>query len=352
MSSARSMTPETAPLETASRRKLPDAVHPHGAEKQQIITADGATLHTERHRPTEETPRGDVLIRTPYGLAHQRGMAASLTARGFRCWLQDVRGTSASSGVFDPYRTEADDGLVTVRHILAQQNRSGPLMLMGSSYGATCALEAARTADHTASTISARRDGQAHMAKGIPAIAGVIAIVPTIGRGETAHAMDGTPRVRDRFGWWHQYAFTRHRRAPLSNAQLDTLTREAAEHGPRETARRRNDLLGWPPEQMEAWDEMWRQEPISLEDHFGESTAPLLVISGERDFFADRAEPLRAAWGCRTTHQDSTLITGPWGHSLKGRDPNLRSRIDRWIDTRLRPRPNGPHEDETHERTR
>lgn len=347
-------------------RPLPGAAHALAPEEQRIITADGARLHTVLHRPVGGESRGDVLIRTPYDQVHQRGTAASLTARGFRCWLQDVRGTHGSTGVFDPYRTEADDGVASVRHILARQDRPAPLLLMGSSYGATCALEtAARVAGDSptspgcpaspAISGSSRRtagnapDDAAEIAR---MITGVIAIVPTIGRAETARALDGTPRVRDRFGWWHQHAFTSRMRRPLSPAQLDALTREAEEHGPVETARRHRDRLGWPPEQLDAWDQMWRQVPASLDDRFGDCEAPLLVVSGEQDFFADRAEPLRAAWGCRTAHQDSTLITGPWGHSLRGRDPDLGARIDRWIDGRLGPWPGGPHPPQTHEGTR
>lgn len=293
-------------------------------ESQPITVSGGAVLHTELHHPAPgSSARGSVLVRTPYGLASQRGLAASLSARGFLCWLQDVRGKHGSSGTFDPYRTEAGDGLTTVRHIRGSAAHRGPLLLMGSSYGATCALEAARYCPGAEVDV-------------------VVALVPTIGRRETARALDGSLRVRDRFGWWHQHAFTPRTRPPLDDEQLDELTRDADEHGPTQAAHRHHERLGWPQAQLEAWRAMWQERDVALEERFGACRAPLLVISGQQDFFADRAEPLRAAWGSRTAQQDSTLLTGPWGHTLQGRDPDLGARIDRWIDSRINARLDSP----------
>lgn len=290
-------------------------------ERLTLTTHDGERLLTELHRPAPGEPiRGSVLIRTPYGLQHQRRIAASLTDRGHLCWLQDTRGKFGSSGVFDPYREEAEDGLWSIRQIRSSPRHQGPLLLLGSSYGATCALEAARLAD--------AEEPAEHL------VEGVVAIVPTIGLAETAVGRDGTLRIRDRFGWWHQHAFTATMRRPLPDELLERICATSASRGPGDAAAAWAETLGWSAPQLTAWEAMWAMHPEPLEERFGHCMSPLLVISGTSDFFADRAEDLRHSWGSRTSTQDSSLISGPWGHTLQGRSPDLGRRIAQWMTDR------------------
>lgn len=85
------------------------------------------------------TPRGGegelptVLIRGPYG--RRGGFFGPLFAeRGYQVLLQDVRGTGGSSGTFDPFRQEREDGIDTLEWIEKQPWYSGDLVTFGSSY--------------------------------------------------------------------------------------------------------------------------------------------------------------------------------------------------------------------------
>jgi putative CocE/NonD family hydrolase len=116
-----------------------------------VITRDGEKLATDVYLPQEPGRYPVLLERTPYG---RRGtnhadysrrstqpMSKPEVARffanaGYVYVLQDCRGRFDSSGVFEKYVNEADDGIDTLQWILLQPWCDGRVGTAGFSYGA------------------------------------------------------------------------------------------------------------------------------------------------------------------------------------------------------------------------
>jgi len=96
---------------------------------------DGVELLTDVYAPVAKS-LGTLLIRTPYG---RTGLIALLTARyyathGYHVVNQSCRGTFGSDGVFQPFRSEIDDGADTVAWLRRQAWFGGRFALCGASY--------------------------------------------------------------------------------------------------------------------------------------------------------------------------------------------------------------------------
>jgi predicted acyl esterase len=97
---------------------------------------DGVTLLGDHYAPTTTSPRGTVLIRSPYG----RGFPSSslngrmFAARGYHVVIQSVRGTFGSGGTFEPMSQETHDGQDTVAWLRTQPWFDGRLATLGGSY--------------------------------------------------------------------------------------------------------------------------------------------------------------------------------------------------------------------------
>lgn len=238
--------------------------------------------------------QGLVVVRTPYGSHRHRDLAASLARRGWDCLVQDVRGRHRSEGAWRPYEAEAADGLATLAWA-AGAGLSEPVVLYGASYAAHTALE----------TAAAATPG---------AVQAVVALVPALGRYETARDVDGVPQHRDRIGWWARYGFSSVDLDPLPPAVLTAAARVAEERGPDAAAR----WLGWGGDRLDPWRELWAAAPLDLPRRYGGGQAPLLVVTGDHDPFDGWARRLASAWGA-AGGPGAALVSGPWGHDLAPR---------------------------------
>jgi putative CocE/NonD family hydrolase len=108
-----------------------------------MTTRDGVTLRADVWRPLEGTAP-TLLMRVPYG-RRQTGMYGAPTGgpsvmafvnAGYAVVLQDVRGTFASDGVFEPKVNETADGLDTIAWIAEQNWSDGTVGTFGVSYQA------------------------------------------------------------------------------------------------------------------------------------------------------------------------------------------------------------------------
>ncbi|MFI5062705.1 MAG: CocE/NonD family hydrolase [Streptosporangiales bacterium] len=99
---------------------------------------DGAVLLADRWAPRAETGEAlpTALLRTPYGRRGllATGLARPLAERGFQVLVQSTRGTFGSGGVFDPMRSEREDGLATLEWLVKQPWAGGSIVLVGPSY--------------------------------------------------------------------------------------------------------------------------------------------------------------------------------------------------------------------------
>src|SRR3954452_3699217 len=94
---------------------------------------DGVVLLADHYAPLTGTPRGTVLVRTPYG----RGLLMSLlngrvlAAHGYHVLVQSVRGTFGSGGTFRPMGQEPEDGPDTFAWLREQPWFDGRLATLG-----------------------------------------------------------------------------------------------------------------------------------------------------------------------------------------------------------------------------
>lgn len=118
---------------------------------EHVTTRDGERLATDVYLPSGDGPFPVLLERTPYG---RRGtnhadyskasgsplskpeVARFFTAAGFGYVIQDCRGRFDSSGVFEKYIHEADDGIDTLTWLRRQPWCDGHVGTVGFSYGA------------------------------------------------------------------------------------------------------------------------------------------------------------------------------------------------------------------------
>ncbi|WP_024877941.1 CocE/NonD family hydrolase [Saccharomonospora piscinae] len=250
-------------------------------------------------------PEGVVVIRTPYDADAHASTARSWNARGYHCLVQDVRGRYRSQGAWEPFRhEESDGGPVLLR--LGADHPGLPVLLFGASYAAHTALEAARAAARTRPAV----------------VAGIIVLVPALGLAETAWDSTGAPRLRQRIGWWHEHGRARRSRPALPAAELDRRTAQAAKAGVLDAA----TSWGWSAETVASWRRLWAADRVDLAARYGLLDLPLLVISGDDDFFDADARRLARAWPGA-----SHFATGPWGHTLAAgvTDPAVRAGIRR-----------------------
>jgi putative CocE/NonD family hydrolase len=116
-----------------------------------MTTRDGTVLRANVYRPSGEGPWPVLLTRLPYGkdnppvVSFHVNMLDPMTAarRGYIVVVQDVRGTFASDGQFQPFRNEYTDGADTVAWAKALPGSSGAVGVYGCSYFGHTSLAAA-----------------------------------------------------------------------------------------------------------------------------------------------------------------------------------------------------------------
>jgi uncharacterized protein len=242
---------------------------------------DGTLLRADIWRPPGGPPVPAVLVRTPYGKeqAQPSGVldAATAVAAGFAVVIQDVRGTGASSGSFEPFVNEADDGVDTIAWVAAQPWCDGRVVMTGMSYvGIVQWLAATRRP---------------------PAL---VALTPTITTDSTAEGWSFRGGVLESgfLRTWIANSL-----APPELRLLDDLDAVAE----------RGDLTPIAP-----WSAPWFTEPADSGYWAERSPAPgavstdlpALVIAGWYDCFLGGS--LRS-FADRGSARDR-LIVGPWGH--------------------------------------
>ncbi|WP_019927064.1 CocE/NonD family hydrolase [Nocardia sp. BMG111209] len=125
-------------VDDAARRllKLPTGTVDYTITRDlRIPTRDGLELAADLYRPLDD-PIGTVLVRGPYG----RGLTMTLTtarlcaSHGYQVLFVSSRGTFGSGGIFQPARTEADDGQDVLFWMYKQDWYTGSFATVGASY--------------------------------------------------------------------------------------------------------------------------------------------------------------------------------------------------------------------------
>lgn len=247
---------------------------------------------------TGSRPRSVLVTRTPYDAGLLAAEARGWGTHGHALVAQDVRGRYGSAGDFVPYAGEGRDGLALLRWVRATWP-GVPVVLLGTSYGAHCALR----------TCAAAR------VAGDPGPDGVAVAVPALGLAQTARTTGGVLHLESRLGWWGEHAHRRRPR-PVPARQL----RRWADLDP--------DALATHPD-LPSWSRVvTAHRPDADADLARDAAAqrcPLLVVGGTLDWFAGDAVTLHRAWG-----GPADLVLGPWDHGLAGAHRARRTLA--WLD--------------------
>lgn len=87
------------------------------------------------YQPQRFKPLGTILMLSPYGRGFPIAIGARLlAARGYQVLYVSCRGTFGSGGVFDAFRTEAEDGHEVVKWMRQQSWYTGTFAMQGGSY--------------------------------------------------------------------------------------------------------------------------------------------------------------------------------------------------------------------------
>ena len=285
-----------------------------------IPCRDGIELAADLYRPTSGAV-GTVLVRGPYGrsLPIAFPMARVFAARGYHCLFVSSRGTFGSGGVFDPMRTEAEDGQDVVAWMTAQPWFTGTFATLGGSY-----------LGHTQWALL--REPPAELATAIV----------SVGPHDFSEYVWGTGAFRlDFLGWSNQIvhqedgpavrrllSMATGDRRRLTSA-MDTLPLVAAAdtflHGRAPWYR---EWVTRPDRSDPFWAPM--QHGVALE----RVEVPVLLIAGWQDLFLDQT--LEQYRRLHERGVDVALTVGPWSHlSASGAlGTTTRETLD-WLDEHL-----------------
>jgi hypothetical protein len=118
-------------------------------ETLMVAMRDGVELATDVYVPEGGGPWPCILARTPYGKGGNKSLAAEYSARGYAFVSQDCRGKHGSSGRYDPFKTDAEDGHDAVEWAARQPWSNGKIgMIGGSALGITAQLAATQAPPH------------------------------------------------------------------------------------------------------------------------------------------------------------------------------------------------------------
>jgi len=250
-------------------------------------------LRTDVHRPAAVGARPALLLRTPYGTAEPALMkvARALAACGYAVVLQNVRGRYGSSGTFEPFEHETEDGHAALEWLAAQPWCDGRVVLWGISYST-----------YTAAALCAGPPPA-----GIR-LAGVISVV----------AMANPYRH-----FYREGAFVLHWALPWyllisgpRSRKLGALDLRAPALGPLAAIPDRfggpavlwNEWLRWRSED----DEYWRRR--DLVPALVRSRLPMLHVGGWYDFTLGSTLDLYTAM-VESGAPGQRLVVGPWEHN-------------------------------------
>ena len=262
-----------------------------------VAMRDGVDLLTDVYVP-EGTPRGTVLIRTPYGLT---GLIALLTAgyyatHGYLVVNQACRGTSGSGGDLEPFVHEVADGADTVGWLRGQSWFDGRFAVCGASYlGFTAWAVMVEPPPELVTAVIAVSVHDNHLGT----------------HGTGAFALEEVVGLMDAFGHLGEGAGTTIVRGLTAGRRL----RPAFEQLPLERAL--GTVLAGSRMPYREWlmarnadDALWR--PMGLGQALERVEVPVLLQAGWQDRFPDQM--ITQYERLRRRGVDVGLTIGPWTH--------------------------------------
>jgi putative CocE/NonD family hydrolase len=284
-----------------------------------IATPDGIELETEVFVPARRGEYPTMLMRVPYGLRGFATIAECYAERGYNVVLQACRGTSRSSGSFDPLTHERDDGLATLAWIKRQPWFDGRIGLTGPSYlgYAQWAISDALPRTSAMATKVTSAEFRSVVFPG-----GAFHLGLWLGWMQTIEGLRTSPLT---FG------------ERLFRGGIEKQTLKASMRLPLLDADRRvtgHEVAFWRRWMAEAVDNDGFWAPLDHTHRLGARTPPNHFISGWYDFMIDQL--LRDYETLVLAGQQPYLTVGPWFHV----SPDLQRESFRetltWMDAQLK----------------
>ncbi len=264
-------------------------------ERNNIMIDENCFLAGDIFLPQTNVALPTIVLRTPYGRNNIRALfdPLEIVRNGFALLVQDVRGRGESSGIFDPFVNEVDDGNKTIEWIRQQKWSNNQVYALGVSYEGYTAMMC---------NINAKIDGFA-------------SIVSTKRIRERWFFEGG--KVKQAFvqAWAHSFAFTDKNR--LSDKEKENV-RKLADNLPYlyqlplkefPTAKYLPYYNSWiNKDDLLYWDEIEKSSDVDL----GKSSG--YYVSGWYDIFCEGTieDFIEAA---SSSKQPQKLVIGPWNHN-------------------------------------
>lgn len=278
-----------------------------GVERNvEAAMSDGIALRADVYRPADRSEDLPVLLqRTPYDKSLYTELGAMYAEAGYLVAFQDVRGQFSSDGRWEPFVHEARDGVDTVAWAAALPGCNGDVAMMGTSYQATCAWQAAVNRPPALRAMACAVTPVDYFDDWIfPGGAFSLSFNSTwllrnVANSAAASLPDGpeiaaamTKAYEDLARLWYRYV-------PLRD--FPPLMPDRADVAPY--------FFEWINQHSER-DSYWQS--LSLRERLADVDIPVLNVGGWYDVFA--AASVHAHRGL-TASPDSQLLIGPWSHN-------------------------------------
>src|SRR5450432_372576 len=274
-------------------------------------TRDGVTLYADIFRPKAGGRFPVLLQRTPYDKNNTVSFGLQGAARGYVMIVQDVRGRYSSEGEWYPLKHESEDGYDAVEWAAALPYSDGKVGMWGGSYvGATQMLAAIAHPPHLAGicpvvTASNYHENWTYQGG---------AFEQWFNQSWTSGLAEDT---LDRSVLKNNNALVGSWKLPLTSYPLFNFTDPSA--APISTASLAPYYLDWLAHPT--YDEYWKQ--ISIEEHFGDITVPVLSVAAWYDIFQGGSLRnyigIKAHGGNDVARKGQHLFVTIGGHAGSGR---------------------------------
>lgn len=280
--------------------KLPRATSAYTIERDLAVPMrDGVRLLADHYVPSG-TPRGTLLVRSPYGRAGAFALvyARPYAARGYHVVVQSCRATFGSGGTVNAFAGEAEDGADTVDWLRAQRWYTGSFATLGVSYLGLnqWALLTDPPADMKAAVIVSGPHDTHDLLYGSGALA-----LQSVAGWSTAilHQEDRGPVM-----------------GVLAGPLLERKTLPVLNGLPLRDAA--HSVYGTKAPWLDAWlEHPDGDDPFWAASSYGEAldraAVPVLLYSGWHDLILEQTLEQYAALAARGV--DVALVVGPWNHA-------------------------------------
>jgi predicted acyl esterase len=281
---------------------------PSGQLHVRITTRDGVHLDTNIFRPRAPSRVGTVLFRTPYGKGDGLPPGYSqFIDHGFAVVTQDVRGRSASEGVFDSLNHEGQDGYDTIEWIARQPWSNGRVGMAGGSYRGIVQWKAA-VLDNP------------HLKAICPVVAGWNDYT------DRFYSRGGALKLEHRLVWLSENLAAPGFRPPplasfISHLPLRTIDRVSTGR----TIGFYQSVLNHP-----TYDSFWKN--LSVSDRIDRVNAAAFIAGGWYDNYVE--SDLDAFSALQRKGTPARIVIGPWAHNMSSHFRGINFGEQAWAPIR------------------